>query len=95
MVFLLLLAVSTAAGMALGLRYNVLVLVPAIAASLTIGFLSLAVAHTGRWATVAGIIGLLTTLQVGYVVGTLLRGYSPEKLGVPSRRNDWAIPTKS
>jgi len=82
--------------MALGLRYNVLVLVPAIAVSVTIGIFSLADAHTGRWAIIVGIIGVLTTLQVGYVVGTLLRGYSPEKLGVPSpRRNDWAVPTKS
>jgi len=95
MVILLLLIAATVAGLALGLWFNVLVLVPAIGVSLAVGIISLAAAHNSRLAIVVGVIGVLTTLEVGYVVGSLLRAHSPRKFAASQR--DWAstLPTQS
>src|SRR5215831_12191973 len=60
-------------GIALGLRYKVLILVPTVALT-TIFAIAIGVAHSDRISSiVVAAVMLGTAVQVGYVVGILMR----------------------
>jgi len=97
MLVISLLVLSIAAGLLLGLRFNALVLLPAIGVGLAVGIISLTAAYNSRWVIAVGTVGILATLEIGYIVGALFRAYSAAKLGAPSQRGDWlpTLPTRS
>ena len=75
-----LLAIGVAAGILLGLRFRVLVLVPAtLVAAGAVAVTGLAVGH--RLGVVAlAVLGTVALLQIGYVVGCVIQAASPLRL---------------
>ena len=61
------------AGAVLGLRFKVLVLVPAIGLAVLIVVVSGVARADGTWAIVGAAAAVATVLQIGYLAGTLTR----------------------
>jgi hypothetical protein len=59
------------AGAVLGLRYKVLVLVPAIGLALLVTVVTGSARADGAWAIVAACVAVATVVQIGYLTGTL------------------------
>src|SRR5215475_2545010 len=65
--------ISVLAGVTLGLRYKVLILIPAVIFAMIFGVI-VGIAHTDRfWSVVLAMVILGTAVQLGYLVGILLR----------------------
>jgi hypothetical protein len=91
MVFFLI--IGTMAGIVLGLRFNVLVLIPAalLAAAVTVAN-GLASNHASG-AILFGLLGTLASLQIGYLVGCVLQAYfsqtaARDDIDIPSQKLD-------
>jgi hypothetical protein len=69
---MLLLVSALFIGVALGLRHNVFILVPASILSVGIILIVGIAGHDSVWAIVLITIAAVATLQVGYVVGTVI-----------------------
>jgi len=88
---------SALAGMLLGLRFNVLILLPAIALSSVVTIVTLVGPHNRLLTLVIGIFGTLTALQLGYALGCVIRTYPFATPKRSSRRDSWlpTLPTNS
>jgi hypothetical protein len=65
--------ISVLAGIALGLRYKVLILVPAVTVAMLFAII-IGVAHADRfWSIVLAMVILGTAVQFGYLVGIVMR----------------------
>jgi hypothetical protein len=65
--------ISVLAGITLGLRYKVLVLVPAVTVAMLFAMI-IGVAHADRfWSIVLAMVILGTAVQFGYVAGIVMR----------------------
>jgi hypothetical protein len=65
--------IGAVVGIVLGLRYKVLILVPAIMFA-TIAAIIVGVAHADRfWSIVLMTVELMTAIQLGYLAGTVTR----------------------
>lgn len=65
--------ISVLAGIALGLRYKVLVLVPAVTVAMLFAMI-IGVVHADRfWSIVLAMVIFGTAVQFGYVAGILMR----------------------
>jgi len=70
------LAIAAIAGLILGLRFNVLVLVPAILFTITVITLSDIARHQSFKMIVLTAVGSAVLLQIGYIAGRILRASS-------------------
>jgi len=67
------LAIVGVAGMTLGLRHNVLVLVPGVAVAMLFGMM-IGIAHDEHfWSIILGMVILGTAVQIGYLAGIAIR----------------------
>jgi hypothetical protein len=73
------LAIGTIAGILLGLRFKVFVLVPAILLATVV---IIASGHELK-VTALTVFGTVVSLQIGYIVGCVLRVMAPEHLPAP------------
>jgi hypothetical protein len=65
--------ISVLAGIALGLRYKVLILVPAVTVAMLFAII-IGVAHADRfWSIVLAMVMLGTAVQIGYLAGIVIR----------------------
>jgi len=65
--------ISVLAGIALGLRYKVLILVPAVAVAMLFAII-IGVAHAYRfWSIVPAMVIVGTAVQFGYLAGIVMR----------------------
>ena len=73
MMVLALVIVSVVVGIVLGLRYKVLILVPAVMFAV-IGVITVGAARADSfWSIVLTTVALVTAVQVGYLVGAVIR----------------------
>ena len=83
-----LLTIATLAGFVLGLRLKVSVLIPATllatAVTITCGIVSGHAAGVIAFAT----LGILTSLQIGYLVGSVLEAYLPVRITLRFRLSE-------
>ena len=64
--------ISVLAGIALGLRYKVLILVPAVAVAMLFA-IAIGVTHADRfWSIILAMVILGTAVQFGYLMGIIL-----------------------
>jgi hypothetical protein len=71
-------------GVALGLRHKVFILVPASILSVGVILIVGIVGHDGVWAIVFITIATVATLQVGYLVGTVIVPFARGRQNVVS-----------
>lgn len=76
---MLLLASALLIGVALGLRHNVFVLVPASVVSLGATLTVNIAGHDGVWTIVFVTIATVVTLQMGYLIGTVIGPFTGER----------------
>ena len=65
--------ISILAGTALGLRYNVFILVPAVASALVFAMIVGIARADHFWSIVLAMVGSGTTIQFGYLAGIAIR----------------------
>jgi hypothetical protein len=82
-------------GGVLGLRFKVLVLVPAIGLALVVTVFVGIARGDGDWAILGTAAAVATVLQIGYLAGTLARfaiGGSPQRAAAPGTDDRNALP---
>jgi hypothetical protein len=76
-------------GAVLGLRYKVLVLVPAIGCALLVTLVTGIARAEGAWAILAASAAVATVVQIGYLAGTLTR-FTVAGTRRAGRRHAWS-----
>jgi hypothetical protein len=95
MVTMMLIALALATGVALGVRYTVFVLVPASCLGLAFEIAVGAAHQSGAWTSGLTVVFALTSLQVGYLIGSALLSFSLRKRVRDADRNASGITTHS